>query len=54
VAAWVLMTAVEALTHLFALKRPQFMTEAALADEITAVVLRYLGNGTTMVDSAHR
>ena len=41
-AAWVLMTSVEALTHMFALKQPDFITQDALADEITAIVLRYL------------
>lgn len=41
-AAWVLMTSVESLTHLFALKRPEGVTEAMLAEEITAIVLRYL------------
>jgi AcrR family transcriptional regulator len=42
VAAWVLMTSVEALTHMFAFKQPSFVSQKALADEITAIVLRYL------------
>ena len=47
-AAWVLMTSVEALTHMYALKRPTFIDEESLADEITAIVLRYLYGRTTI------
>ncbi len=41
-AAWVLITTVESLTHVAALKRPEFLQEDMLTAEISNIVLRYL------------
>jgi AcrR family transcriptional regulator len=41
-AAFVVVTAVEALTHQTTLHHPERLSERALADEITALVVRYL------------
>ncbi len=44
-AAFVLVTAVEAITHRAVLERPTSLASRALEDEICALVLRYLGCG---------
>lgn len=48
-AAYVLVTTVEGLTHMAALERPDLFDGDALADEVIAVILRYLlGNAADM------
>ncbi len=44
-ASFVLVTAVEAITHRAVLERPEELRSKALEDEICALVLRYLGTG---------
>jgi AcrR family transcriptional regulator len=44
-AAFVLVTAVEAITHRAVVERPEELTSQALEDEICALVLRYLLGG---------
>ena len=43
VAAFLLVTSVEAITHVAALERPELLASKALEDEVVAFVLRYLG-----------
>ena len=46
-AAFVLVTSVEAITHVAAGERPELLASGALEDEVSAFVLRYLGVAVT-------
>lgn len=42
-AAFMAVTSVEAMTHVAVIRRPELLSEARFVDEVTALVVRYLG-----------
>jgi AcrR family transcriptional regulator len=51
-AAFVLVSAVEAVTHAAVLKRPEHLSSPALEEELCALILRYLKGGSRPAASA--